>query len=302
MNKIIRLLYELGISDKDSLTEYQQGVRDDENVKVLKCKKSGVFVLSDTLTNRNYYRENSLYSEKNGMILTKNRMVGSEPIEYAFNSSIDDDFRRFEQNKLKFSGKTVLDFGCGQGGFVKLIDKVTEKTVGIELNEVNRKNLRDGGYDIRRDIGQLKDKEKFDYITLNHVFEHFDEPITIIKKLKEHLQLEGEIIVEVPHSQDFLLNTIDSKEFRSFTFCSEHLILHTKESLERFLNYCGFKTKQIIGYQRHPLSNHVYWICMGKPGGHEVLDSMNKDYLVESYNKFLIQRDETDTIIGYFAH
>ena len=43
-------------------------------------------------------------------------------------------------------------------------------------------------------------------------------------------------------------------------------------------------------------------MSMDKPGGHEVFDFMNKDYLVESYNKFLIERNETDTIIGYFTH
>jgi 2-polyprenyl-3-methyl-5-hydroxy-6-metoxy-1,4-benzoquinol methylase len=294
MNKIIKLLYELGISEKNSLKIHQQGVRDNENVKVLKCKKSGVFVLDDILTNKKYYKKNIIYSEKEGRTHTIDRIISSEPLE--------DDVRRFEQNKLKFDGKTILDFGCGQGGFIKLIDKVTTKTVGIELNDINRKNLIDSGYDIRKDTGQLKDSEKFDYIILNHVFEHLHEPITIMKNLKEHLELEGEIIIEVPHSRDFLLNTIDNKEFKSFTFWSEHLILHTKESLEKFLKHCGFNTKQIIGYQRYPLSNHVYWMSMGKPGGHEVFDFMNKDYLVESYNKFLIERNETDTIIGYFTH
>ena len=49
MNKIIKLLYELGISEKNSLKINHQGVRDNENIKVLKCKKSGVFVLDDIL-------------------------------------------------------------------------------------------------------------------------------------------------------------------------------------------------------------------------------------------------------------
>ena len=294
MNKLIHLLYKLGISDKYSLAEHHQGVRDDENIKVLRCKKSGVLILDDILTHQEYYETNMLYAEKRAPTLTKDGMISSELLE--------DDARRFEQNKSRFAGKTILDFGCGQGGFIQLIDKVTKKTVGIELNEINRKHLKDIGYDIRKDIGQLRDNEKFDYIILNHVFEHLDEPITVMKNLKDHLELEGEIIIEVPHSQDFLLNTIDNKEFTVFTFWSEHLILHTKESLEKFLNHAGFNTKQIIGYQRYPLSNHIYWMSVGKPGGHAVLDFMNKDYLVEAYNTFLIERNETDTIIGYFTH
>ena len=94
MNKIIKLLYELGISGKNSLKIYHQSVRDNENIKVLKCKKSGVFVLDDILTNKKYYEKNIIYSEKKETTHTIDKIIGSEPLE--------DDVRIFEQNKLKF--------------------------------------------------------------------------------------------------------------------------------------------------------------------------------------------------------
>ena len=68
MNKIIKLLYELGISEKNSLRIHHQGVRDNENIKVLKCKKSGVFVLDEILTDRKYYENNIFYSGKKDTI------------------------------------------------------------------------------------------------------------------------------------------------------------------------------------------------------------------------------------------
>ena len=294
MHKLFKLLEELGIADQESLMVYNHGVRDNKNINVLKCKKSGIIILDKISPNQQYYEENIDYSEDTTNTFTTNKVVSSK--------LLDDDVRRFEQNKSQFKGKSVLDFGCGKGEFIKLIDKITAKTVGVELNNINRKNLISNGYDIRNDINQLNNNEKFDYIILNHVFEHLDEPIQIMNKLKKHLKLNGEIIIEIPHARDFLHNTLDIEEFKSFTFWSEHLILHTKKSLELFLKHCGFSTKKIIGYQRYPISNHIYWISEGKPGGHEMLNFMNKDYLIESYNKFLTERDETDTIIGYFKH
>ena len=38
MNNIIKLLYELGISEKNSLEVHHHGVRKNENINVLKCK------------------------------------------------------------------------------------------------------------------------------------------------------------------------------------------------------------------------------------------------------------------------
>lgn len=292
MSKIIQLLFELGISDKNSLKKYHKGVRDCDDIQVLKCQKSGVMVLDKIINNDEYYEKNIEYQKKMGTIVVNNEKIKSKPLE--------DDLRRYQQYKLKFENKTVLDFGCGQGGFITLITKVSKKTVGIELNDFNRKMLVENGYDIRKNIGELNNGEKFDFITLNHVFEHLDKPIEVLNNLKKHLKLGGELIIEVPHSRDFLLNTIDNESFKSFTFWSEHLILHTKESLEIFLNYCGYHKSKIIGYQRYSLSNHIYWMSSGKPGGHEVLDFLNDENLVKSYNNILVERDETDTIIGFF--
>ena len=52
---------------------------------------------------------------------------------------------------------------------------------------------------------------------------------------------KGKIIIEVPHAKDFLLNPNVSGDFAKFSFSKEKLILHTKKSLFRFLDYSGLK-------------------------------------------------------------
>ena len=216
MTKIIKLLFKLGISDKNSLIRYHKGVRDRSDVNVFKCKKSGALVLDKIVNDDAYYEKNIQYQQKIETTLIDNQKINSEPIE--------DDLRRFDQYKLKFKNKTVLDFGCGQGGFIKLINKFSKKTVGIELNNFNRKTLIKNGLDIRKNTDELNHNEKFDFIILNHVFEHLEDPIKTLKIFKNHLKTDGELILEVPHSRDFLLNTIENNDFKSFTFWSEHLI------------------------------------------------------------------------------
>lgn len=45
--------------------------------------------------------------------------------------------------------------------------------------------------------------EKFDYIFLNHVFEHLDNPVGVLKDLVSRLNKGGKIIIEIPHGNDF---------------------------------------------------------------------------------------------------
>lgn len=52
------------------------------------------------------------------------------------------------------------------------------------------------GYDIRRDISELRQDEIFDVITLNHVFERLVEPLELMKALLNHLDENGLVIIE----------------------------------------------------------------------------------------------------------
>ena len=64
MSNIIQLLYKLGISDKNSLKKYHKGVRDRDDINVLKCHKSGVIVLDKIVNNHEYFEKNINYQKK----------------------------------------------------------------------------------------------------------------------------------------------------------------------------------------------------------------------------------------------
>ena len=293
-NKIIKLLFKLGLSTKDSLQVFHPKTRDKENLKVLKCSKSGVIVLEENLTDQIYYEENLHYiKEKKGEVDLIDEKIKSEPLE--------DDIRRFESYKYLIEGSDILDFGCGAGGYLRLSQKISRSSVGIELNEINKRKIIDQRMECVGSFSELADSHSFDLITLNHVFEHLTDPISVLIGLQKYLKDDGTLIIEVPNSRDLLLETFNLKSFKDFTFWSEHLILHTEESLTTFVNESGLVLKKIEGFQRYPISNHFNWLLNGESSGHSLFPHLNNLDFHKQYEKLLASLGQTDTLIGYFG-
>ena len=139
---------------------------------------------------------------------------------------------------------------------------------------------------------------KFDIITMFHVLEHIPYQIDTLKVLKSKLKNKGKIIIEVPHAEDFLILQEELKEFKNFTFWSEHLILHTYKSLKSILLKSGFKNINIQYYQRYNFSNHLGWFLKRKPGGHNFYKEIVSDRLNSSYCENLKKLGQTDTLIA----
>ena len=106
-------------------------------------------------------------------------------------------------------------------------------------------------------------------------------------------------MIEVPHAKDLLLSYVPCEKFKQFTLWSQHLILHTRESLRKTLEIIGLRDIQIEGVQRYPLSNHLYWLSKGKPGGHtSSLSMLDTNSLSEAYQNSLARIDATDTLVA----
>ena len=293
VNHNINLLCKFNLSDKNSFEVFNESTRDITNLNVLKCINSGVIVLEKFIISEDYYEKNIHYTDDfKGNTETVKGLIKSKPLE--------DDIRRFESYKELISGSEILDFGCGRGGFIQLSNKISKRSVGLELNIINREYLNNIGVQCINTLSELND-DKFDLITLNHVFEHLNDPINILVELQKYLKDDGIIIIEVPHARDLLLETFNLESFKNFTFWSEHLILHTRKSLEIFTTKSGLKLKKIEGFQRYPISNHFNWLLNGQPSGHEIFQNLNNDDFHKSYVKLLDSIDQTDTLIGYFS-
>jgi 2-polyprenyl-3-methyl-5-hydroxy-6-metoxy-1,4-benzoquinol methylase len=127
-----------------------------------------------------------------------------------------------------------------------------------------------------------------------HVLEHIPYQVEILKEIKKKLKKNGKVIIEVPHANDFLLRL---KEFKKFTFWSEHLILHTENSLRKILEVSNFKKINIKYYQRYNFSNHLGWFINRMPGGHNHYKNISDSKINKDYSDYLIRKKNTDTQI-----
>lgn len=138
----------------------------------------------------------------------------------------------------------------------------------------------------------------FDIVTAFHAVEHFTTLVETSRAVRRCMKESGELVVEVPRARDILLSFLNVPAIRDFTFWSEHLILHTQESLRGILAAAGFRDIEVYGFQRYPLENHLHWLSHGKPGGYEVWPQLGTPALARAYGDMLKTRDMTDTLIA----
>jgi|TARA_B100001093_G_scaffold518727_1_gene604654 2-polyprenyl-3-methyl-5-hydroxy-6-metoxy-1,4-benzoquinol methylase len=287
-NKIEEILFTLKLSSKKSIHKFFEKVRDRNDIFVLKCKNTGVLFLSRTnhigITN---------YEKKK-----KFRYFGNNSRKQALKETSEDTLRRKKFFKNNIKKKKWLDIGTGSGGILDALKNISSKCHSVEPNKIMRGKLKQAGYKVFKSSKEAN-KNYYDVITMFHVFEHLTDPIKELKDVKKLLKKNGVLIIEVPHANDFLIKSLNLKEFKNFTFWSEHLILHVKKSLNCFIKSAGFKIMKNVNVQRYSFINHLYWILKKKPKGHIEWKLFRFKFLEIIYEKFLSLINRTDTLVVY---
>ena len=286
VNRNKEILLSLGLTSEASIQTYSSHVRDREDVGVLIDTASGIVFLD-----RSDHLEISYYEA-----MEEGAYWGGVDRETALKKYALDDYRRFEQFKDYFADKDLLDVGCGTGGFLDYAKPVCKKVAGVEPQEGVRKGLESLGYEMYR-VPEDIPQNSFDVITLFHTLEHLIEPLEVLENLKQALRPGGVLIVEVPHARDALF-ALDT--FKKFSLWGEHMILHTQESLRKFLSVTGFNEIEVFGHQRYSMANHLGWLACGLPGGQKLFaaNGGGESEMEVQYKDLLISNDKTDTIMA----
>jgi 2-polyprenyl-3-methyl-5-hydroxy-6-metoxy-1,4-benzoquinol methylase len=263
-------------------------VRDDPSLDILECDGCGLVFLSS------FAHISDQHYEASGM---HGAMVPD--IEKWLSETAEDDNRRFDFMADRMAGKTVLDFGCGNAGFIERAKSVAAEVAGIELERALQSSFEERCLKIYDSLESCqRDGRKWDYITAFHVIEHLPDPRKILKKLAGLLAANGELIIEVPNSNDALLTMYENEAFQNFTYWSQHLFLFNEKTLGGLLEQAGLGINWIRHIQRYPLSNHLYWLSKGEPGGHKQWSMLDSGELATSYEAQLALRGMTDTMLA----
>ncbi|WP_162653329.1 class I SAM-dependent methyltransferase [Lentilitoribacter sp. Alg239-R112] len=217
------------------------------------------------------------------------------PIEAWLRQTAEDDQRRIDNLRPMLVNRSILDFGCGAGGFIQRATNIAASVTGLEL-EKRVREYWGKQYEIYESLNQVG---KFDIITAFHVVEHLADPRAILSQLAEHLNKNGQLIIEVPSADDALLTLYDNQDFQNFTYWSQHLFLFNADTMRQLAKQAGLEVVSIQQHQRYSLANHLHWLSHGKPGGHQKWAFLDNPELSRAYASALGSIGKSDTIIAY---
>ena len=113
-------------------------------------------------------------------------------------------------------------------------------------------------------LGKLDRLEPLVLITAFHVVEHLPDPHKTLRELAGLLFSQGYLVFEVSNSMDALLKLYDCEAFQHFTYWSQNFYLFNATTLEMLVRQASLLVIAIQQFQRYPLSNHLYWLSLGK--------------------------------------
>jgi 2-polyprenyl-3-methyl-5-hydroxy-6-metoxy-1,4-benzoquinol methylase len=286
MTSIFQTLSAIGVADETNKEIFATGTRDRDDVTVYRDRLSGVIYIDG------FYGGDEVYEVGDYRMVN---LTASGARDYEI---VRDAERRSSAYRRYVCGRDVVDFGCGDGAYLRSVQHETASASGVELQRDYVNALNEEGIPCRTSLDEFANGS-IDTVVSFHVLEHLPQPLPILKDIRRVLKPGGVAIIEVPHAKDFLLDDLKNNAFKSFTLWSQHLVLHTRESLTRLLTFSGFENVTVEGVQRYPLSNHLTWLSSGKPGGHKSpLALIDTPELFSAYEAALNRVDGTDTLVA----
>jgi SAM-dependent methyltransferase len=157
--------------------------------------------------------------------------------------------------------QTYLDVGCGDGRFLKVLEKLgvlRTGLYGLELDQRVVNRLRDEGYGgvfcERVEDASGIPEGGIDLATMFHVIEHVDNPSTVVRRVCRWLSPGGVFALETPN-----LDSLDARIFHRSYWGGYHIPRHwnlfTPSTITRLLTDSGLELLEII-FQ----TGHSFWM------------------------------------------
>ena len=141
---------------------------------------------------------------------------------------------------------------------------------------------------------------KFDKIFLFHVIEHIEKPMDFLENLKQLLNENGKIYIEVPNVDDVMVKTFKCRPFIEHYYKKAHIFNFNEKGLKYIFECIGFTNYKIKHIQRYNFSNNLYWLSDGKPSGRNssVYNNIITSEINNKYVKSLIANTQSDTLFA----
>lgn len=143
---------------------------------------------------------------------------------------------------LFHSNELVVDFGCGDGTFLDILQQKGIKSLGVELDPVQAKAAKAKGIEVFtddiRNISQVLE-QPMDALIMAHIIEHFD-PMDIIPVLWQVLQKNR------PHKMLIITPNIGHQQvLENFWLDISHKRPYPLQLLQAIMHHLGFPNIQM---------------------------------------------------------
>ncbi|MDD4900811.1 MAG: class I SAM-dependent methyltransferase [Patescibacteria group bacterium] len=168
----------------------------------------------------------------------------------SFTDSLINNSRRRKIKKIVVIAKksvdkrSLLDIGCGDGGFIALLAAAGWRVAGTEMAAPGSHKQSASVSIYRRELLSCGfAKADFDLVTMWHSLEHLAEPLIYLQEVGRVLKKEGALLLEVPN-----FNSWQSVIFKNNWFhldVPRHIFHYDKKSLELILKKANFKITKV---------------------------------------------------------
>ena len=161
----------------------------------------------------------------------------------------------------------VLEIGCATGHFLAGLGTLVTERVGVEFNESHAQYARQRlDIEVYTDPIEETDRPKgsFDFVFMFHVLEHVEDPVGLLRTLRDYLAPGGKLYVEVPNVNDALLSDYKATAYADFYYREPHLFYFSPATFQEVATRAGF-VGHIEMVQRYGLANHIHWVTAGTP-------------------------------------
>ena len=190
--------------------------------------------------------------------------------------------------------RSILDFGCGVGGFLRRAQGQFSKVIGFDLSSRMVELHSAAGMPC---VSRIEDvPADIDTIVLFHVLEHAVRPWELLQSLCRRFTAVDRVIVEVPNTDEALITMFGSQAYRRNHFSADHVYYFSNKTLRAVVERAGLRVLVDSQMQRYQLGNTFGWLAQGKGGGQVKWPWFNRPDLHDSYEAALAAAGAADSV------
>lgn len=232
-----------------------------EHFPVVRCRACGLVYADE------HFKDVDLASFYSGDYYTRAYVCHPKEIDRKIADGYVAAFDRIDRD---FRGGELLDFGSARGTFLSELrrrghgERWRLRGVDINADEVQM-GLAQGLNLHAGDLASARVADgSIDAITAFSVVEHLQDPVSVLRELREKLKPGGRILVHVPSGECLIIRVallaarIGGRSARAFTdsvFHEEHLYYFTPRTLTRAFELAGLRVIQ-FGFEPSYLETH----------------------------------------------